>query len=43
MLCFRKVLLAKKFLDQKGDGGVSKLSVENVSPRGAEKGRRGSL
>ena len=28
MLCFRKLLVAKKFVDKK-EGGVTKLSVEN--------------
>ena len=29
MLCFRKILLAKKFMEEKWGGGVSKNSVEN--------------
>ena len=31
MLCFRKTLVAKKFMDKKG--GVSKFSVENFCPK----------
>ena len=39
MLCFRKILVAKKFMDKKG-GGVSKISVENFLSHSAEKFRR---
>ena len=41
MLCFRKTLVAKKFMDRKG--GVSKFSVENFLSESAEKFRRGTL
>ena len=40
MLCFRKFLVAKKFMDKRGGGGVSKLSVENFLSHSAEKFRR---
>ena len=40
MLCFRKFLVAKKFMDDKGGGGVSKTSVENFLFHSAEKIRR---
>ena len=41
MLCFRKLLVAKKFMDDKGGGGgVSKISVENFLSHSAEKFRR---
>ena len=39
MLCFRKFLVAKKFMDKRG-GGVSKFSVENFLSHSAEKFRR---
>ena len=39
MLCFRKFLVAKNFMDQKG-GGVSKFSVEKFLSHKAEKFRR---
>ena len=42
MLCFRKRLVAKKFMDKKG-GGVSKFSVENFLTESAEKFRSGTL
>ena len=42
MLCFRKILVAKKFMDKK-EGGVSKFSVENFLSESAEKFRRGTL
>ena len=29
MLCFKNFLVAKKFMDKEGEGGVSKFSVEN--------------
>ena len=41
MVCFRKLLVAKKFMDKKG--GVSKFSVENFLSETAEKIRRGTL
>ena len=41
MLCFRKHLVAKKFMDKK-EGGVTKFSVENLS-ESAESFRRGTL
>ena len=40
MLCFRKVPLAKKFMDKRGEGGkggVSRLTVEIVLSHIAEK------
>ena len=42
VLCFRNLLVAKKFMDKKG-GGVSNLSVENFLSESAEKFRRGTL
>ena len=42
MLCFRKSLVAKKFMDNK-KGGVTKFSVENFLSESAEKFRRGTL
>ena len=42
MLCFRKLLVAKKFLDKK-EGGVTKFSVENFLSESAETFRRGTL
>ena len=39
VLCFRKFLVAKKFMDKKG-GRVSKISVENVLSQSPEKLRR---
>ena len=41
MLCFRKHLVAKKFMDKKG--GVSKFSVEFFLSESAEKFRRGTV
>ena len=41
MLCFRKLLVAKKFMDRKG--GVSQFSVEIILSHSAEKIRRGTL
>ena len=41
MLCFRKFLIAKKFMDKKG--GVLKFSVENFFCHSAEKVRKGTL
>ena len=42
MLCFRKHLVAKKFMDKK-ERGVTKFSVENFLSESAEKFRRGTL
>ena len=42
VLCFRKVLVAKKFLDKR-EGEVSRFSLECVSSNSAEKSRRGIL
>ena len=36
MLCFRKVLVAKKFLDKR-EGEVSRFSLECISSHSAEK------
>ena len=41
MLCFRKILVAKKFEDKKL-GVVSKFYVESFLPQSAEKFRRGT-
>ena len=43
MLCFRKIPVAKKFMDKWGGGGVSGFFVENSSSHGAEKFSRGTL
>ena len=44
MLFFRKLLVAKKFMDRKGGrGGSVKFSVENFLSESAEKFRRGTL
>ena len=43
MLCFRKLLVAKKFREKKGDGGASIFSVEFFLSQSAEKFRRGNL
>ena len=43
MLCFRKLLVAKKFMEKKGEGGVSIFSVEYFLSQSAEKFRRGNL
>ena len=40
MLCFRKILVAKKLI-KRAEGGVSKFSVENCFSQNAEKFRRG--
>ena len=40
MLCFRKVMLAKKFLDKR-EVEISRFSVENILSHSAEKFRRG--
>ena len=38
MLCFRKILVAKKFMDKTGGGGlVSEFSVEKFCSHSAEK------
>ena len=42
MLCFRKSPVALKFMDKRA-GGVSRISVENISSQSAEKIRRGTL
>ena len=42
MLCFRKFLVAKKFMDKR-EGEVSNFSVENFLSQSAEKFRRGTL
>ena len=31
MLCFRRFLLVRKFIEKKGGGGVSQFSVEEIS------------
>ena len=36
MLCFRNFLMAKKFMDKKGGGGLSKFSVENFLSHSTE-------
>ena len=43
MLCFRKYLVAKKFMDKKRGGGISHFSVENFFFHSAEKLRSGTL
>ena len=43
MLCFRKLLVAKKFMEKKGDGGASILSVDLFLSQSADKFRRGNL
>ena len=42
MLCFRKLLVAKKFMEKK-EGEVLKISVENFLSQSANKNRVGSL
>ena len=42
MLCFRKFLVAKKFMDKREEE-VSRFSVENFLSHSAEKIRRGTL
>ena len=42
MLCFRKFLVAKKFLDKK-KGEISRFSFESFLSHGAEKIRRGTV
>ena len=41
MPCFRKTPVAKKFMDKRGGGGVSRLSIENFLSHRAERFRRG--
>ena len=43
MLCFRKFPVAKKFMDKRGGGGVSRFSVKNSLSHSAEKHRKGTL
>ena len=42
MLCFRKILVAKKFMDKR-EREVSRFSVENFLSHSAEKVRRATL
>ena len=42
LLCFRKTLVAKKFMDER-EGEVSKFFVDFFPSHSAEKGRGGSL
>ena len=42
MMCFRKILVAKKFMDKR-EGEVSKFSVEIFLSQSAKKGRGGNL
>ena len=39
MMCFRKILVAKKFMDRTGGGGVgvSRFSLENFLSHSSEK------
>ena len=41
MLCFRKIRVAKKFMDKR-EGEVSRFPVENFLSHSAEKNRRGT-
>ena len=43
MLCFRNFPMAKKFMDKKGEGGISIFSVENFLSQNAEKFRTGNF
>ena len=43
MLCFRKFLVAKKFMEKKWEGGISTFSVEHFLSQSAEKFRRGNF
>ena len=43
MLCFRKIPVAKKFMDKRGGGEVSRFSFESFLSDGAENFRRGTL
>ena len=40
MLCLRKILVAKTFMEKKGENGLSKFSVEKLLSQRAEKLRR---
>ena len=42
MLCFRKIPVAKKFMDKR-EGGISRFSFKSFSSDGAEIFRRGTL
>ena len=42
VMCFRKILVAKKIMDKR-EGEVSKFSVENFLSQSAKKGRGGNL
>ena len=42
MMCFRKFLVAKKFMDKR-EGGVSRFFFENVLSHSAEKCCRGTF
>ena len=41
--CFRKFLVAKKFVEKKVGGGLSKLSVEEILSHSTETFPRGTL
>ena len=43
MLCFRKFPVAKKFMDRRGEGGVSRFSAENLLSHSAQKSYRENL
>ena len=44
MMCFRKILVAKKFMDRTGGGvGLLRFSLENFLYHSSEKIRRGIL
>ena len=43
MLCFRKLPVAKKIMDTRGGGGVSRISVEKFLSHNAENFRKGVL
>ena len=43
MQCFRKFLVAKKFVEKKGGGGLSKLSMEKLLSHSTETFPRGTL
>ena len=40
--CFRKLPVAKKFMEKRGGGGVSRFSVENFLSHSAESFRKGT-
>ena len=42
MLCFRNILVAKKFMNKR-EGEVSRFSVEKLLYHGAEKSHRANL